>query len=205
MIEKYKNMKKIISTMVLTLVCALTFAQNADYQKAVAKYKNVNSLTATATRTTHKAAVAKDKVVSGTLYVKSPAKVLIANGKDALLMNGTSFTMRKGPLKAKTDSKTNMQYRTFHDVLESIFNGGKTDLSKLSDVTISKKGTNVVLTIIPKAEGKKKMMFSSFVITIDGKAQELRTIRLNQGGGSYTEYAFSGYKLGATVNDSVFK
>lgn len=198
-------MKKFITTFVLTLVCAMTFAQNADYKKAVAKYKNVATLTATAKRTVHKVAVATDKVTDGTLYVKGKGgKVLIKNGKDALLMVGTAFTMKKGALKAKTDSQKDAQYKTFHDVLESIFSGGATDISRHSDIKMTKSGTNIVLTITP-APTKKKMMFTSFIVTIDGKAQELRSIRMMQKGGSYTDYTFSNYKLGASVADSVFK
>ena len=196
-------MKKMLF-LLLTFSFSLTmFAQNADFKKAVAKYKNVATVTATATRTVHKTAVAKDKVVAGTLYVKNPAKVAIINGKDALIMNGSAFTMKKGPLKAKTNASTDSRYKTFHDVLEAIFNGGQTDLSKNPDVKITKTGTNVVLTITPTSS--KKMMFTSFVITIDGKTQEMRSIRLNQKVGSYTEYVFSNYKLGSPVDEKVFK
>ncbi len=198
-------MKKIISTLVLVLICALSFAQNAEYKKTVAKFKNVASLTATATRTVHKAGSTKDKVTTGTLYVKNKGnKVLIQNGKDALLMNGTAFTMKKGPLKAKTDSQKDSRYKTFHDVLVSIFNGGATNINHHSDIKTAKNGTNIILTITPAAT-KKKQMFSSYIVTLDGKAQELRSIRMTQKGGSYTEYTFSGYKLGAAVNDKVFK
>lgn len=198
-------MKRFLTTLCLVVLCALTFAQNAEYKKAVSKYKNTTSLTATATRTVHKAAVAKNKVTAGTLYVKDKgAKVLIANGKDALLMNGTTFTMKKGPLKAKTDSNKDSQYKTFHDVLVSIFNGGATDISHNSDIKMTKSGANVILTITP-VPTKKKQMFSSFIVTVDGKAQELRSIRMMQKGGSYTEYTFTGYKLGASVSDKVFK
>lgn len=198
-------MKKLFVTLALTLASVITFAQNADFNKAVAKYKNVASLTATANRTVHKSAVAKDKVVAGTLYVSGKgSKVLIANGKDALLMNGTQFTMKKGPLKAKTDSQKDARYKTFHDVLQSIFSGGSIDISKNADTKITKSGNNVIVTIKP-AETKKKQMFSSYILTIDGKAQELRSIRLTQKGDNYTEYTFSGYKLGAPVDDKVFK
>ena len=196
-------MKKLLFTFSLLLISFCAMAQSADFKKAVAKYKNVASLTATATRTVHKATSGKDKVVAGTLSVKKDGKVAIVNGKDALIMNGNAFTMKKGPLKAKTNAATDTRYKTFHDVLEAIFNGGQTDLTKNSDVKMAKSGSNVVLTIIPTSA--KKMMFSSFIITIDGKAQEMRSIRLNQKGGSYTEYVFSGYKLGATVDDKLFK
>ena len=43
------------------------------------------------------------------------------------------------------------------------------------------------------------------VITIDGKAQEMRSIRLMQKAGAYTEYQFSNYKLGATIDEKIFK
>lgn len=196
-------MKKLVLSFCLLLITFCAMAQSQDFKKAVAKYKNVSSLTATATRTVHKAGSAKDKVVAGTLSVKKDGKVAIVNGKDALIMNGNAFTMKKGPLKAKTNAATDTRYKTFHDVLEAIFNGGQTDLTKNSDVKITKNGTNVVLTITPTST--KKLMFSSFIITIDGKAQEMHSIRLNQKGGSYTEYVFSGYKLGASVDEKLFK
>ncbi len=196
-------MKKLLFTLCFVLTALCSMAQSTDFKKAVAKYKNVSSLTATATRTVHKAAAAKDKVTPGSLQVKKDGKVAIVNGKDALIMNGNAFTMKKGPLKAKTNAATDSRYKTFHDVLEAIFNGGHTDLSKNNDVKMAKNGANVVLTITPSST--KKLMFSSFIITIDGKAQELRSIRLNQKGGSYTEYVFSNYKLGAAVNDKLFK
>ena len=69
---------------------------------------------------------------------------------------------------------------------------------------IQHSATNVVLTIKPEA-GDKKMMFTSFVLTIDTRAQELRSIRMTQKGSNYTEYKFSNYKLKAAVDDKVFK
>ena len=135
-------MKRILATMLITLISTIIFAQNANYQKAVAKYKNVSSLTATATKTKHKTSVAKDAVSQGTFYVKKPNKVLITfnKGKDALLMNGTNFTMTIGGRKFKTNSTQNAQFKTFQNVLESIFTGGSIDLTKNSDVEISKNG-----------------------------------------------------------------
>lgn len=202
-------MKKTLSTLLLLLVSTVLLAQNAQYQKAVAKYKTVSSLTATAVKTKHKSSVAKDAVAQGTLYVKKPSKVLITTngGKDALLMNGTNFTMTVSGRKFKTNSTQNPQFKTFQNVLESIFTGGSIDLSKNSDVEITKSGNNVVLTITPNVDKKnaKRQLFTSFVLTIDSKTSELRTLRMNEKKGNYTEYKFSGYQFGATVSDSQFK
>lgn len=202
-------MKRILATMLITLISTIIFAQNANYQKAVAKYKNVSSLTATATKTKHKTSVAKDAVSQGTFYVKKPNRVLITfnKGKDALLMNGTNFTMTIGGRKFKTNSTQNAQFKTFQNVLESIFTGGSIDLTKNSDVEISKNGNNVVLTITPVMDKKntKRQMFTSFVLVIDSKTSELRTLRMNEKKGNYTEYKFSNYQFGANVTDTTFK
>ena len=156
--------------------------------------------TATAIKTTYKGK--KATTTNGTLYAKKASKVAIITGKDALIMNGTAFTMKKGPLKAKTDATKDMQYRTFHDVLNNILLGGNTDVSKYSDTKITKSNGNTVYTITPSA-GNKKLMFTSFVLTASGK--ELKSIRLNRSNGQYTEYVFSDYKTGVTIDDKVFK
>ncbi len=177
-------MKKLFVIICFALAATISFAQT----------------TATATRTVHKGK--KATTTTGTLYAKKASKVAIITGKDALIMNGTAFTMKKGPLKAKTDATKDMQYRTFHDVLNNILLGGNTDVSKYSDTKITKSNGNTVYTITPSA-GNKKLMFTSFVLTVSGK--ELKSIRLNRSNGQYTEYVFSDYKTGITIDDKVFK
>lgn len=177
-------MKRLSFIISFALAATITFAQT----------------TATATRVVNKGK--KSTTTAGTLYAKKASKVAIITGKDALIMNGTAFTMKKGPLKAKTDATKDMQYRTFHDVLENILLGGNTDVSKYSDTKITKSNGNTVYTITPSA-GNKKLMFTSFVLTVSGK--ELKSIRLNQRNGHYTDYLFSDYKTGVTIDDKVFK
>ena len=81
-------MKRLL--LILTLLCQLTIgvAQQADFQKAVVRYKNATNITAAVTKTTHKQAVAKDVTSKGTLTMKRPATVsiYIDGGKDQLLM-----------------------------------------------------------------------------------------------------------------------
>ncbi len=191
------------------LSCTMTMAQQIGYQNAVAKYKNVSSLTATATKTTHKAAVAKDAVKTGTLYVKGTEQILISfdKGKDALMMNGETFVMIVKGMKFPTNTKKDAMFGTFHDVLQSVFAGGTTDITKRTDVKSERKGSNIVFTITPTSSGKdtKKQRYTSFMLTIDASAHELRSIRLNGKKGSYTDYTFSNYKLGADVPASLFK
>jgi hypothetical protein len=187
--------------LILTLLCQLTIgvAQQTDFQKAVTRYKNVANVTASVIKTTHKQAVAKDVTSKGTLTMKHPATVsiVIDGGKDQLLMEGSNFTMVVKGKKHTTSSQQNVQFTSFQTVFESILSGGQKDISKLSDLTVNKQGGNLVLTITPKADNKKaarRMLFSSFVLTIDPKTSELKSLRMNERAG-YTEYTFSGYQF----------
>ncbi len=192
-------MKRVL--LILTLLCQLTIciAQQADFQKAVARYKNATNVTASVTKTTHKQAVAKDVTSKGTLTMKRPATVsiVIDGGKDQLLMEGSTFTMVVKGKKHTTSSQKNVQFASFQTVFESILSGGQKDISKLGDLTVSKQGNNLVLTITPQADSKKaarRMLFSSFVLTIDTKTSELKSLRMNERSG-YTDYTFSGFQF----------
>jgi len=193
-------MRKLLISLTL-IICQMTLcvAQNADLQKAVAKYKKVTTVTAAATKTSHKDAIAKDVVTKGTLTMKKPADVTVSidGGKDQLIMHGSEFTMVVKGKSHKTSSQKNPQFATFQAVFEYILKGGDSDLSKLNDLAISKQGNNIILTITPMADSKKaqrRMLFSSFVLTIDKNTSELKALRMNERGG-YTEYTFTGHQF----------
>ena len=174
-------------------------AQQADFQKAVARYKNAKTVTANVTKRAHKDAVANDAVTKGTFLMKAPNEVSITmeGGKDQLIMQGNNFTMVANGRKHKTDSQKNIQFASFQTVFESILSGGTKSISQLKDLTMKKNGTLLVLTITPQPDSKKaarRMMFTSFVLTIDAKTSEIRSLRMNERSG-YTEYTFSGYKF----------
>ena len=62
---------------------------------------------------------------------------------------------------------------------------------------MTKQGNNIILTITPIADSKKaqrRMLFSSFVLTIDKNTSELKALRMNERCG-YTEYTFTGHQF----------
>lgn len=186
----------------LTLLFALlssAMAQGSDFQRAVAHFKG-HTATAATTRITHKAALAKDATAQGMLTMRQPATVEIAidGGKDALLMEGSTFTMTVRGKKHVTTSQQNPQFATFQKVFEAILAGGTQDIAALKEVNIKKDGKLLVLTITPEAADKKqqrRMMFSSFVLTIDTATSQLRSLRMNEKAGNYTEYTFNNFQF----------
>lgn len=188
----------ILLTLLFTL-CLPAFSQGSDFQRAVSHFKG-HSATAAATRTTHKAALAKDATAQGTLTMKQPATVEISidGGKDALLMEGSTFTMTIKGKKHTTTSQQNPQFATFQKVFESILAGGAQDIASLKEVAVKKDGKQLVITITPEAADKKqqrRMMFTSFVLTIDAATSQLRSLRMNEKAGNYTEYSFTNFQF----------
>jgi len=193
-------MKRIcLAIMMLAGICMTMLGQTKEFQKAVARYKG-HSVTAVAQKTVHKAAVAKDVVTKGTLTMKQPDEVsiMMEGGKDGLTMKGSKFIMTVNGKQHKTSSDKNAQFVTFQAVFEDILAGGVHDLQKYSDLTMTKQGNLVVLTITPQAESKKaqrRLLFTSIVITIDTKTSELRSLRMNEKAGNYTDYTFTKFAI----------
>ena len=159
-------MKRII----FTLLCMLALSATAQ----------------TVTRTQHRAAVANDAVTTGTMTIRKPDYISISTdgGKELLIMEGTKFTMTMGGKKHVTDSRKNDQFATFHAILEAIINGQS--IPSADDVTVTTKGGQKSITITPN--GKKRQMFTSFLLVVDAKTSAIQQIRMNGRKGDYTDY-----------------
>ena len=143
----------------------------------------------TVTKTSHKKAVKTDVVTTGTLTIRKPDYICISTdgGKDQLIMDGSRFTMTMGGRQHVTDSKTNAQFKNFHEVLKAVINGQP--VSQDEEVTVTTTGNTTTITITPSAK-KKRQMFSSFVLTTNAKTKALSTLRMNGRGEDYTAYEF---------------
>lgn len=198
-------MKKILTLLLLAFAFVPAMqAQEAAFEQAVAKWKTAKTATATAVMVKHNKAMTKNKTYNGTLSMKSPDKVAIVvdGGKEQLVMNGSTFTMVQGGHKRVASAKTASQFAAFKAVLQSVLSGGKTNISQVKGVTIAQQGGNVVVTMVP--DKAKHLMFTSFVLVIDKRTGALESLTMNSKRG-YTEYKFSGFKFGGTVNDKVFR
>ena len=83
-----------------------------------------------------------------------------------------------------TDSRKNNQFATFHAILEAIINGQP--IPSADDVTVTTKGGQKSITITPN--GKKRQMFTSFILVVDAKTSAIQQIRMNGRKGDYTDY-----------------
>ncbi len=205
-------MKKLITLLfIVAFGCTAICAQDAEVQKAVQRYKNMNTLTAAVKQTKHKAAVTKDAVTQGTFYFKKPDKMCMTfnGGKEVLLMNGNNFTMVSDGKKNTVQGKGNNSLESLVAVFKNMAAGDDStiDLSELADVEFTKTSDLCTMTITPiaaDAKAKRKMMFTSFVLTISLKSSELKSLRMNEKAGNYTQYDFSDYLFNSKVDDSVF-
>ena len=197
-------MKKIVLMMLMSmLTVTMGFAQESAFTEAVSRYKSAKTASATAVMVKHNKAMTKNKSYDGALYMKDPNKVAITanNGKEQLVMNGNTFTMVMGGHKHVASAKTASQFAAFKAVLLSVLSGGKTNISNIQGVKVTQQSGNVVVTMIPAQA--KRLMFTSFVLEINKRTGALETLKLNSSRG-YTQYNFSNFRFGASVNDKVF-
>lgn len=187
------------------------FAQNADLMKqAMEGYKTMSSAKANVKKTVHNEMVTKDVVTTGTFYFKKPAKLCITTngGKDKLVTDGSTFTIVQNGKATSASGKSNSSLTPLVNAIQGITSGNtETDLSDVADVDMERNGNLMVMTVTPitkSAAERKKMMFQSFVITIDQKAGMLKSIRLNGKGKNYEQYDFSNFQMNCQVDDSVF-
>lgn len=186
---------------ILTVLMAVCFqmgasAQQSDFQKTVARFKNIKQAAANITKKQHKKSLKKDVVTTGGAFIMRPDMISISTneGLDKLVMKGTKFTMTVNGKEHTTDSKKNSQFAAFHAVLTSIINGGTTDITSRSDVSLQKTGTSLSITVIPTADGnkkKKRVMFSKFVLVLDMNTSAFKLLRMVDREGNFTDYEFS--------------
>lgn len=207
-------MKKIFSVLTIVLLAVSScFAQDAEQMKrAQEKFKNMQTLEADVVMTKHNTMVTKDVTAKGKFYFKKQAKMclLFNGGADMMLMNGDSFTMVKDGKKQSVSGKGNSQFESLKGVMQSFSAGEETevDLSDIADVDVERNGNLMTMTITPiitDAKQKRKMMFTSFVVVIDTKASELKSLRTNEKGENYTQYDFSNFKMNGNIDDKVFE
>ena len=140
------------------------------------------------TKTIHKKAVKTDVVTTGTMTIRKPDYICIStdNDRDLLMMDGTKFTITIGSKRHTTDSRNNPQFTTFHEVLTAVINGQP--IPQSDDMTITTKNGQKTITITPV--GKKRQLFSSFVLVLDAKTSAVVQLRMNERGENYINYDF---------------
>lgn len=208
-------MKKIFSFFLLILTfCVGLSAQSGDEDmmaRLQERFKNMQTLTAPVTQIRHNTLLTDDVVSKGTFYFKKPASMCLSfnNGADMLLMKGDQFIMVRDGKSTAMSGKGNSQMEALKTLLKNFSAGQESDVSidDFADVEVDRDGDLMVMTIIPRiedAKARRKMLYRSFVVTVDTKAGELKSIRLNEKGANYTQYDFGKFQVNAPVEDKVF-
>lgn len=140
------------------------------------------------TKVTHSDAVKTDVVTTGDMTIRTPDYILISTdgGSDQLLMDGTTFTMTQKGKKHVTDSRKNALFADFHAVLKAVIN--RQPIPTSNDIKVVTTGKEQTVTITPS--GKKRQLFTSFVLVVDSKSSVMKRLRMNGRRDSYTEYIF---------------
>ena len=202
-------MRKLIALLFILLPCLTLSAQEADIRRLAEHYADVQTLSATVTRTRHNVVLAQDEVTHGHFYLKKPGKMCLSfdNNKDMLLMEAGTFTLVDKGRKSVAKGRNGQVLGALGAVLRGLFADGAYVSDEAATVTVEQSGNRCILTVTPvlkNAKEKRRLMFTSFVLTVDNASGRLLSLRMNERGENYTQYDLTGHQPGAQVEDAVF-
>ena len=198
-------MRKLIALLLILLPCLALSAQEADIRRLAEHYADVQTLSATVTRTRHNVVLAQDEVTHGHFYLKKPGKMCLSfdNNKDMLLMEAGTDKGRKSVAKGRNGQVLG----ALGAVLRGLFADGAYVPDEAATVAVEQSGNRCILTVTPVLKSpkeKRRLMFTSFVLTVDNASGRLLSLRMNERGENYTQYDLAGHQPGVRVEDAVF-
>lgn len=196
----------------LFIVCMGVSAQKADIKEAAARYENMNTLITAVTRTRHSTIVAENAVAKGHFYFRKPdymCMIFKKTDEQFYAVNNMYVMVKDGRSRTvKGKGKGNNPFETLKLVFRDLLSDkDDPELSRIAKVDLEKQGDICTVSIVPVVEDPKvqrRMMFTSCTATIDLKAAELRSVRINEKDGNYTQYDFSNYIPDAEVSYDIF-
>ena len=202
-------MKKLIALLLVLLPCLALTAQEADIRRLAEHYAGVQTLSATVTRTRHNVLLAQDEVTRGHFFLKKPGKMCLSfdDNKDMLLMESGTFTLVEQGRRTVAKGRNGQVLGALGSVLRGLFADGSYVPDEAATVTVEQSGNRCILTVTPllkNAKEKRRLMFTSFVLTLDNASGRLLSLRMNERGENYTQYDLTGHQPGAAVSDIVF-
>ena len=202
-------MKKLIALLLVLLPCLALTAQEADIRRLAEHYADVQTLSATVTRTRHNVLLAQDEVTRGHFFLKKPGKMCLSfdDNKDMLLMESGTFTLVEQGRRTVAKGRNGQVLGALGSVLRGLFADGSYVPDEAATVTVEQSGNRCILTVTPllkNAKEKRRLMFTSFVLTPDNASGRLLSLRMNERGENYTQYDLTGHQPGAAVSDIVF-
>lgn len=202
-------MKKLIALLLVLLPCLALTAQEADIRRLAEHYADVQTLSATVTRTRHNVLLAQDEVTRGHFFLKKPGKMCLSfdDNKDMLLMESGTFTLVEQGRRTVAKGRNGQVLGALGSVLRGLFADGSYVPDEAATVTVEQSGNRCILTVTPllkNAKEKRRLMFTSFVLTLDNASGRLLSLRMNERSENYTQYDLTGHQPGAAVSDIVF-
>lgn len=185
-------------------------AQEAEVQRLAGRNRDMQTLTASVVRTKHNAAIAEDQVEKGTFYLQKPGQMALVflDGEDKLVMDGETYTMVNNGKASQAKGPVKFQFAVLQAVLKNVLADGEfTELGEQAETKIERQDQTIILTVTPtvvSAKAKRRMMFQSFVLTLDTRTSRIQSLRMNERGTNYTQYDFVDYQPDSTIDKQVF-
>ncbi|EJW97292.1 outer membrane lipoprotein carrier protein LolA [gut metagenome] len=187
-------------------------AQETALRQFARQYETAHSMKANVVQTHHNVAFTKDRVTNGHFYYKRPDRysMLFRESGEMLIASDNQFIKVWNGKQhvAKGKGKGYNPFEIIQEVFRNLLSReGDAPLSDKADVKLEVKDAVCTITIRPAVTNpkeKRRLMFTSCLVSVDLKASELRSLRINERGENYTQYDFSHYVWDVQFGDDVF-
>ncbi|HJH70052.1 MAG TPA: hypothetical protein OIM39_02995 [Bacteroidaceae bacterium] len=167
----------------------------------------ITALLANVTRTSHNELIAKDVVTSGRFYFQYPDKIcmIFSENKDMMLMNGSTYIMMENGKRNMAKGKMQELFGMLQKVLQAVVcQTSLPEMTEKSTIQVIQEGETIRIIPVLDAKAKRRIPFTSFVITCDTHNHKLKTLRMNGKGENYVLYALSDYVANSSFSTEVF-
>ncbi len=185
----------------------MTSSEIVNFKKSVInEVKQLATYSTDFTETKHLSFLKTPSISTGSLYLKSPNKVVwkyIKPEQTTILFAENKIILKKAGKKNTTDLSKNKGFQKLNDLVLGSFNGDLFNSNDFTSVFFKSKNARVV-QLNPKEKQLQKFI-KQVVLTFDNQSDLVSEVKMIQPSGDYTLIKFSNKKINPKLEESLFK
>lgn len=209
-------MKKIISTLILSMVCLPGFTAKASNFTSQQKQQiitrinraaaEIKTMSCTFVQTKYLSLLSDKMVSEGTMVYKQSDKLrweYATPYKYQFIFNGTKVYVGSKSRKDVIDTNTDKVFKEVARIMMNTVTGKALSDPSEFTVDVADNKTSYLITLIPKKK-ELKQMFSKIVLTFSKSNTMISEVNIYEKNGDQTNIKLTGIKKNGTVNESAF-
>lgn len=204
-------MKKILTTLIMCLMClyleAQSFNQTAAINEISAATASISSMKCDFVQTKSLKMLGNKMVSKGQMFCKQPDKLrweYTSPYAYTFILNNNKILLRKGKHNDVIDVNQNKMFKEIAKIIMNNVMGQSLTNKKEFSVSVAPKDRYYLITLIPQKK-EIKQLFSKVILHYDKKAAAIVTIELHEKNGDSTQIELQNINKNTAINASMFQ